>query len=403
MTCRRLIFGCLVIAVFVSGAGTPAGAQEAVPRVEVGPDISFFQVRYWPTDTGAGGHVTVALKPRLAIETRVRWFPSETFPDLARGGKTLQVFAGVRATFASRGPFTLYGLLLPGVIHFSNAVTAVDRTVDRISFRSGPLTHFALDMGMGAAVRLQRRWSAHVDWTGPLYGVRGFSELSSFPPAAERGIQEVTADPAVQAAFQFNAGVSYRMGSLPHRAEAPQRRGWLVGGHVGSVTYAPYVPRTGNLITTARVGGFTSYPLMRWMDADGGFDVFLRTDRGHSSNEGGRISQAFAGVKAGRRAGRVGYFGKIRAGVQSHSEGLVAVPSPGQPVYGRIYRPAFDIGAVIETTIARRLLWRVDVGDVISLYPSRTIPIDGQPSKQYAMPMTDTITVSSGLAWRFGG
>ena len=167
--------------------------------------------------------------------------------------------------------------------------------------------------------------------------------------------------------------------------------------------YAPYVPVTADLITTARVGGFTSYPLTKWMDADGGVDVFLRTDRGHSSNEGGRISQALAGVKLGRRVGKVGYFAKVRAGVQSHSEGLLGAPSPGHPEYGRVYRPALEVGAVIETALGRRFVWRVDVGDMMSFYPVRTIPIGGIPQEQYGRPATDSITVSSGLAWRFGG
>jgi hypothetical protein len=343
--------------------------------------------------------VAVALTPRIAIETRVRLFPADTAPALSRGGKTFELFAGARATFASRGPVTIYGLLLPGLIRFSNAVTDVDRT----SFRTGGTNHVALDMGMGAAVRLPGRWSAHVDWTGPLYGVRGAAYLSSFPPAAERGILEVEIAPTIEATWQLNAGVSYRVGSLQRRADAPHRGGWLVGAEVGPIAYAPYVAITGKVITTTHVGGFTSYPLTRWMDVDGSFNVFLRTDRGHSTNEGGRISQALAGVKLGRRFGRLGYFAKIRPGVQSHSEGLRAVGDLAHPVYGRIYRPALDVGAVIETTLGRRFVWRVDAGDVMSFYPVRTIMIDGKPVRDYAMPATDSIAVSSGVAWRFGG
>jgi hypothetical protein len=74
-----LIFCCLVIVIAVSGATAPAGAQD-VPRIEAGPEISFFQVKGWTTDTGAGGHVAVALTPRIAIETRVRLFPADTLP-----------------------------------------------------------------------------------------------------------------------------------------------------------------------------------------------------------------------------------------------------------------------------------------------------------------------------------
>jgi hypothetical protein len=349
-------------------------------------------------DTGGGGHVAVALTPRIAIDTRARIFPTEAVPDVVCGGRTVQVFAGPKATFASRGRYSIYGVLLPGVIHFSRVVTNVDGDVITV----GGATHLALDMGVGAAVRLNRRWAAHAEWRGPLYSVRGFARLSDFPPAAERGILDVVVDPSMQSTFQVSAGVSYRAGSMVQASEAQQRGSWLVGGDAGIVAYAPYVVVGPDIITARRVGAFVSRPITSWMDADGGIGVLLRVDHGHSTNEGGRVAHALAGVRIGRRFGRVGYFLKLRAGARSHSEGLVAEPELGHPVFGRIYRPAIDFGTVIETTIGRRLVWRVDVGDLMSFYPSIPIEIEGRRINDYAMPATDSIVVSSGIGWRFG-
>jgi hypothetical protein len=388
----------LLLAGLLRSSTEPAAAQQEVPRVEAGPELSFFQVKYWPVDTGGGGHVAVALTSRIAIETRARIFPTEPVPDVVRGGRTVQVSAGPRATFASRGRYSIYGVLLPGVIHFSSVVTNVDRDVITV----GGATRFALDLGLGATVRLNRRWAAHAEWTGPLYPVSGFAHLSDFPPAAERGILTVVVDPSMQSTFQVSAGVSYLAGSMIQAGEAQQPGTWQVGGDLGIVAYAPYVAVRPDIITARRVGAFVSGPITSWMDADGAIAVLLRVDRGHSTNEGGRIANALAGVKIGRRFGRVGYFVKLRAGVRSHSEGLVAEPEFGRPVFGRIYRPAMDFGAVIETTISRRLVWRVDVGDLMSFHPSIPIEIEGRRIDDYARPATDSIVVSSGIGWRFG-
>jgi hypothetical protein len=390
--------GCgVLLGALLLGQAAPAAQQEA-PRVEVGPELSLFQVKYWPMDKGVGGRVAVALTPRIAIETRARIFTNRPVPDVMRGGRTVQVFAGPKATFASRGRYSVYGVLLPGVIYFSRLVTNVDRDVVAV----GPATHFALDMGLGAGVRLNRHWSAHADITGPLYAVRGFAHLSDFPPAAERGILLVDVNPSIERPFQVTAGVSYRAGAILRSVDAPERGSWLVGADAGVIAYAPYVAVGPDVIKARRVGAFVSRALTSWMDADGGADLLLRVDRGHSTNEGGRLAHAVAGVKVGRRFGRLGYFVKLRAGVRSHSEGLLAIPDRGRPVYGRIYRPSIDFGAVIESAVGRRLVWRTDVGDLMWFHPSVPIEIEGKRVHDYAMPMTHSIVVSSGIGWRFG-
>jgi hypothetical protein len=401
--------GAAVLTLLCLAAAGDVRAQEAsAPRVEAGADLSSFQVRDWPKDVGVGGRATVALTPLIAIETRVRLFDAPSypyaFPAIERGGRTFEFFSGARATFCSRGRFTVYGLLMPGLMHFSEVVTAYDRDTIRV----GSATRFAIDMGAGISVRVYDRWSVYSDWTGPLYGVDGFSELATFPPAAERGIRLVTAPATIEATAQFSAGVSYRAGSMPAAIE-PQRRGaWLAGGDVGIAAYAPVAAVSADVIDAARVGGFTSFPLTSWMDADIGADVYLRSDNSHAANEGGRISQWLAGVKLGRRTRRVGYFGKIRAGVQSHSQGLLAAPDLNgpppypRPVYGRRYRPALEIGTVIETPISSRFVWRVDVGDVIAFYPAKSVMIGTHRVMDYPMPAADQIVITSGLAWRFG-
>lgn len=391
----------LILALLVVAVG--AQAQDATPRVEVGPHFSLFGVQYWPIDVGGGAHVTVALTPLVAIETRVRAFGNEPFPSAERGGRTVQLFSGARATFVSHGPVTIYGLLMPGLIHYSDVVTNVDR--DTIAV--GAATHFAIDMGLGASIRLHDRWSVSADLTGPLYGVDGFDHLADFPPAAARGVRLVDVPASVQSTGQFTAGVSYRAGGLARAIEPTHRGAWMAGGDLGVAAYAPVIAIAADVIKVGRVGGFTSFPLTTWMDGDVGADVYLHTDNSHSTYEGGRISQVLAGVKVGRRDGRLGYFGKVRAGVQSYSQGLVKAadfdqPPPfPHPVYGRRYRPVLDIGTVIETSLSQRFVWRVDVSDVITLYPSKTVTIGDTPVTDGPYPASNTVMVATGVAWRF--
>ena len=161
------------------------------------------------------------------------------------------------------------------------------------------------------------------------------------------------------------------------------------------------------MIRASRIGGFLSFPITTWMDGDVGANVYLHTDNSHSTYEGGRISQAVTGVKAGRRAGRLGYFGKIRAGVQSYSQGLVKSadfdqPPPfPRPVYSRRYRPVLDVGTVIETAISPRFAWRVDVSDIIAFYPAKKMTIGDTPFTEGPYPASHTLMVTTGVAWRF--
>src|SRR3954471_2774523 len=185
MSAAMRVTSTLIVVLLAVAAA--AGAQDETPRVEAGPDVSLFHIQYWPNDAGGGAHVTVAVTPLIAIETRVRAFGNEPFPSIERGGRTVQLFSGTRATFVSRGRTTIYGLLMPGLIHFSNVVTHVDRD----SIAIGTITHFAIDMGLGASIRLHDHWSVSADVSGPLYGVRGSQHLSDSPAAAARGIMDV--------------------------------------------------------------------------------------------------------------------------------------------------------------------------------------------------------------------
>ena len=95
--------------------------------------------------------------------------------------------------------------------------------------------------------------------------------------------------------------------------------------------------------------------------------------------EAGRMSQAVAGVKVGKRFDSWGVFAKARPGVVSFSEAQI-VPflssSSGLFPFGlerkRVTSFATDLGGVLEFYPSRRIVTRFDAGDTIIHFTRRT-------------------------------
>jgi hypothetical protein len=141
------------------------------------------------------------------------------------------------------------------------------------------------------------------------------------------------------------------------------------------------------LARSGTIGAFASGGIFRWLDADAVFDALLCREPVHSPEGGGRVLQALAGLKAGRRSKRIGYFAKLRGGVRTRDASVTSFRSLDRPPgRGRSTTTVLDFGAVIESYAGRRLMVRVDAGDVVSFYA------DDRP---------DSINIVVGLGWRF--
>ena len=102
----------------------------------------------------------------------------------------------------------------------------------------------------------------------------------------------------------------------------------------------------------------------------------------YTAYQGGYLSQAFVGVKAGKRWNRFGLFAKFRPGLNSYSDAIKRDLPPASLAYGRRTDPAFDVGGAFEIYISARLLLRYDAGNTIIDYRSSHIasPIGPVPS-----------------------
>jgi hypothetical protein len=94
---------------------------------------------------------------------------------------------------------------------------------------------------------------------------------------------------------------------------------------------------------------------------------------------GGRMHQAVAGVKVGKRFEKWGFFAKARPGVVGLSQGdfnilriTPAGPFPFEVEVNRTNHFAVDVGGVVEFYPSRRIVTRFDVGDTMVHFNRRT-------------------------------
>lgn len=116
------------------------------------------------------------------------------------------------------------------------------------------------------------------------------------------------------------------------------------------------------------------------VEAEGNF--FPGSCRNCNDRNVGNLTQAFAGVKAGKRFKKFGLFAKARPGLASFSGGAFDVillngPPATLPQFAisrkRATNFAFDLGGVLELYHSRRIFTRFDAGDTMIHYGRRTI------------------------------
>lgn len=146
------------------------------------------------------------------------------------------------------------------------------------------------------------------------------------------------------------------------------------------------VPELGNPFQSKPLGfgGRFSYNLTDYLalDTEGAYYPYEVESFGQA--------QGFFGVKAGKRFGPLGIFGKVRPGVFHDYI--------GQP--GRNHQNFFalDAGAVLEYYHSRHFLWRLDVGNTTVAYNGATIRAGTGPRQ---VETSNGVQVSVGFGIRF--
>jgi hypothetical protein len=392
--------GWLYRMVLLSLLALPLGAQENHTRFELGAQFSTIQLtppgggsQSYP---GFGGRLDLNLTRRLALETEVDFFPEHT-PSLFRvqGGQSVQAVFGVRARVIETRRISVFGLVRPGLLHFT----------DTLEFSSTPgflnkaasATYFQLNLGGGFEYYPSERWILRADIAGNPSRI-GNTKLPLGP-----GISQPFPG-KIEDTTRISVGIAYRPGRfIENEAERP------VNGklEIGALSSAMVIAREGvsdGVRTEFGLGGYASYNIYKVFYADGSLLFFPRDTVSSGAHDGGEIVQGLFGLKGGIRRNRFGFFGKVRPGFHSYSRALTSITAGATGFangYGRSTNLVLDLGGIIEFYPAEHGTLRLEIGDTHVYFGTREINVAGTHFSVPGGDVRHTIQCMVGYGWRF--
>jgi hypothetical protein len=164
----------------------------------------------------------------------------------------------------------------------------------------------------------------------------------------------------------------FNQGATRAQSPADELPKFEVGAQFSSLTYS-------DARTEPGLGARLTYNVNSYfaLEAEGNFFPHNARFRGRN---GGRAAQGLFGVKLGKRYEKFGFFGKVRPGFISFTEGKTEfIPTGGSGFFPfntrteRLTHFATDVGAVIEFYPSRRIVVRFDGGDTVIRYGETTI------------------------------
>jgi hypothetical protein len=385
------------LALFVIASVIASASQDREPkwcRFTLGGQLSILSMPHGietTTDPGFGANFEFHLSPRLSLLSEFDFWPQEHLQSAQDGGNTLAFFSGLKANFIQHRKFAIYGEMRPGIVSFSN----VPVQTSAFSFENQRVTHFALNLGGGVEYYPSSRTVLRLSLSSPLVEIH-----SRTTPETEQTF-EIISPGKIRSALQASVGIGYRLGKMREPSEGPSENGigkWEVGPQfsIQGLERAPLFLE--DVRDEVGFGGVASYRLTPHLAVDGSFLFFPHDYRVADFQDGGRIMQALAGVRAGRQFGRVGVWLKARPGFQRYSltgSDLSQFPTTNFP---SVFHLTLDLGGVVEVPIGRRTAFRFDAGDVMRFH--RETPIKGDilsaPAGRF-----DTIQFSTAWVWRF--
>jgi hypothetical protein len=398
-----MIFICLLV--------PRARAQEQFSRHEVSGQfttIRFFDATAKRYFLGVGGRYDFNVSRRIAFETQVDFFPKDIFPVYQRqGGKLVQVLFGVRAKAVQSRHFSIYGVLRPSLLIFTNVPQFSGLPGKLPGVTTGPQTQLALNLGGGVEYYPTPRLIARFEISGdPTRFANTQQTITICPPCSA---QTIPFPGAIGDTWRMSVGLGYRIGELRENELEQPVSGKVEFGPQFSTLILQRQTFSDGVRTEPGLGGFASYRAFRFLWADSSLIYFLRDTKSSGVQDGGRILQGFFGVKGGIRRDHFGLFGKLRPGFQYFSRTLTGFqtpvagsPQPLSPEYGSISAVALDLGGVIEVYLPKRALLRFDASDAHPYYPDVTLKLpSGQPIFFPGGAQRHSIQFTVGYGWRY--
>ena len=384
----------LLLLALLFGAGI-CFAQDQYTRLELGGEFS--TIRQTPDGGGGknfpgfGARLDWNFNRRLALEGEVDYFPEQAAAlFLSQGGQTLQAVFGLRAKVIETRRLSVFGLIRPGLLHFSDVYTYNRQT-------SSP-TYFELNLGGGLECYLSPRWVLRADITGNPYRVsnESYSNVSGGTGLAIGKIQDTT---------RLSFGVAYRAGERRDNEHEENVSGNSELGPLFGTMSSVREGSTNGVRTDLGLGGFASYRLwgVFYFDSD---VLFFPQDHGTGGpHDGGEIVQGLFGAKGGIRRNQYGFFGKVRPGFNSYSAAVTSLSDHSSDApfytYGRSTNFVLDLGGIVEFYPSERSTLRLEAGDTHIFYGDRSVAVNGVPMSYSGGELRHSIEFIVGYGWRF--
>ena len=380
---------------------------------------------YGSSEAGFGGRFTFNFNKHLALEAEGNFFPHPNIQDQSRNGRLLQGQFGLKAG-KRFGKFGVFGKARPGFTSFSQVLTIVgNQTIDIGGqpftfpiFGERRKTYFSMDLGGVLEFYPSRRVLTRLDV--------GDTLIRNTDPSFPFGVVSFPtpiATSRISHNLQVSAGIGFRLGSVQTQpttspAHNNKEKRFELGVQFSSLSlqeiercvFCLAVPYR-DVLTQTGFGGRLTYNLTSGIAVEVQSDIYPRKNRLFINNgrAGGRVLQAQAGVKAGKRFEKFGIFGKARPGIISFSDGLTVNgidPTFGFPLYQRDRKNYFsmDVGGVLEFYPSARIVTRFDGGDTMIRYRSVELPgpfLLGGPNLQVPAETTHNFQFSAGVGFRF--
>jgi hypothetical protein len=380
----------------------PAQGQDRSTQFELGAQYSLIgetntarQSKYF---SGVGGRFDWNLTRRFAFESQVDFFPEHGDPlPLVQGGHTIQAVFGIRAKVIQSRHWSIFGLVRPGLLHFSQ-VEVLGPGPGVIYYMDQPATYFVLNLGGGIEYYASPRWALRFDIEGDPYRVPAFTTSYS-------GGGTASLPGKINDTTRLSFGVAYRPGALIENEKEINVPGKWEFGPVFSAMMISREGLTNNVRTEPGVGGYFSYRVYGVFYADGDLIYFPRRPDMAGPQDGGTILQGLAGIKGGIRRNHFGFFGKVRPGFHSYSDALAGITTsataPDLYTYTRSNVFVLDLGGIVELYPSERNTLRIEIGDTHLFFDTRDLNVDGDIQPVPGGKMQHSIQLVAGYGWRF--
>jgi hypothetical protein len=346
---------------------------------------------------GGWAEITIAPRARLVVQGAV-WPQDAAVRFQTQGGKSLQLFGGIRGDVIKWRRAVLYAAVLPGVVRVTSAVVRVAAAGPE----RGQATHFVLSRLVGLEFRTTTRWLTKVEYASHLFSVDG-TEIGRSGASGDGSVLVVTIPPETLSRSQLTIGAGFRFGrTAPEAPESATTERWQIIAQVGHAAGAARTaPRaTLKVSRTETVGIVTAYRLAPHAFLEALVSTSTASAGDRTPFYGGRELQGLGGLKVGASTRRIGVFAKARAGVHRYASVVTGLSSGGVPdSHGARNTIAGEFGAVAEIYPRPGQILRVDLGDALILGRESILNVPGNSIRIPSQGMTHRLQVSIGFGW----